>query len=67
MRQRRWLELIKDYDCTINYHSEKANVVANALNRNFVEGKERSQKMSPDLEKDMESNGIELLTVDEGK
>nr|XP_017224824.1 PREDICTED: uncharacterized protein LOC108201049 [Daucus carota subsp. sativus] len=31
MRQRRWLELIKDYDCTINYHPGKANVVADAL------------------------------------
>ncbi|KAL8119974.1 hypothetical protein AgCh_017197 [Apium graveolens] len=28
MRQRRWLELIKDYDCSINYHLGKANVVA---------------------------------------
>ena len=27
MRQRRWLELIKDYDCSINYHAGKANVV----------------------------------------
>jgi hypothetical protein len=33
MRQRRWLELIKDYDCEINYHSDKANVVADALSR----------------------------------
>ena len=33
MRQRRWLELVKDYDCSINYHPGKANVVANALNR----------------------------------
>ena len=31
MRQRRWLELIKDYDCTISYHPGKANVVADAL------------------------------------
>ncbi|WMV13811.1 hypothetical protein MTR67_007196, partial [Solanum verrucosum] len=28
LRQRRWLELIKDYDCTIDYHQGKANVVA---------------------------------------
>ena len=33
LRQRRWLELIKDYDCTIEYHPGKANVVANALSR----------------------------------
>ena len=32
-RQRRWLELIKDYDCTIEYHPGKANDVADALRR----------------------------------
>jgi hypothetical protein len=33
LRQRRWLELIKDYDLGINYHHGKANVVADALSR----------------------------------
>jgi hypothetical protein len=33
MRQRRWLELIKDYDLEVHYHPRKANVVADALNR----------------------------------
>jgi hypothetical protein len=33
MRQRRWVELIKDYDYIIDYHSGKANVVADALSR----------------------------------
>jgi hypothetical protein len=33
LRQRRWLELINDYDLGINYHPRKANVVANALSR----------------------------------
>ncbi|GJR85636.1 putative reverse transcriptase domain-containing protein [Tanacetum coccineum] len=33
MRQRRWLELLSDYDCEIRYHPGKANVVANALSR----------------------------------
>nr|GEW30205.1 putative reverse transcriptase domain-containing protein [Tanacetum cinerariifolium] len=31
MRQRRWLELLSDYDCEIRYHPGKANVVADAL------------------------------------
>jgi hypothetical protein len=33
LRQRRWLEFIKDYDLGINYHPRKANVVADALSR----------------------------------
>jgi hypothetical protein len=33
MRQRRWLELIKDYNLQVHYHPGKANVVADALSR----------------------------------
>jgi hypothetical protein len=33
MRQRGWLELIKDYDLELHYHPEKANMVADALSR----------------------------------
>ncbi|KAL2224635.1 UNVERIFIED_CONTAM: Transposon Ty3-G Gag-Pol polyprotein [Sesamum indicum] len=33
LRQRRWIELLKDYDCTIEFHLRKANVVADALRR----------------------------------
>jgi hypothetical protein len=33
LRQRKWLELIKNYDLGINYHPRKANVVANALSQ----------------------------------
>ncbi|GJY54866.1 hypothetical protein Tco_0446530 [Tanacetum coccineum] len=33
MRQRRWIDLLKDYDCEIRYHLGKANFVADVLNR----------------------------------
>nr|GEZ91182.1 putative reverse transcriptase domain-containing protein [Tanacetum cinerariifolium] len=33
MRQRRWIELLSDYDCVIRYHPGKANVVADVLSR----------------------------------
>ena len=33
MRQRRWIELLADYDCEIHYHPGKANVVPDALSR----------------------------------
>ena len=36
LRQRMWLELFKDYDCIIDYHLGKANVVADALSRKIV-------------------------------
>ncbi|GJT91497.1 putative reverse transcriptase domain-containing protein [Tanacetum coccineum] len=43
MRQRRWLELLGDYDCDIRYHLGKANIVADALRR-----KERSRPLRPE-------------------
>ncbi|GKF55076.1 hypothetical protein Tco_0165416 [Tanacetum coccineum] len=33
MRQRRWIELLSDYDCEIHYHPGKANIVVDALSR----------------------------------
>ncbi|GJU62957.1 putative nucleotidyltransferase, ribonuclease H [Tanacetum coccineum] len=33
MRQRRWIELLSDYDCKIRYHPGKANIVVDALSR----------------------------------
>ena len=33
MRQRRWLEFLKEYDFQFSYHPGKANVVADALSR----------------------------------
>jgi hypothetical protein len=58
MRQRRWLELIKDYELEVHYHTGKANVVADALSRkahcNYLPavcsmGEESSTQVLPDL------------------
>ena len=35
MRQRRWLEMIKDYNLEVHYHPRKANVVAYALSQKY--------------------------------
>ena len=36
LRQRRWLELLKDYYCIIDYHSGKANIVTDALSQKIM-------------------------------
>ncbi|KAL0539899.1 hypothetical protein IC582_024120 [Cucumis melo] len=47
MRQRRWLELLKDYDCEILYHPGKANVVADALSRKVAHSAALITKKAP--------------------
>ena len=37
LRQRKRMELIKDYDCVIDYHPRKSNVVADALSRKSIQ------------------------------
>ncbi|XP_073025219.1 uncharacterized protein [Primulina eburnea] len=44
MRQQRWLELVKDYDCDISYHPRKANVVVNALSMKNAQVKAGHQR-----------------------
>ena len=36
MRQRWWVELFKDYDCIVDYHLGKANVMVDALSRKMI-------------------------------
>ncbi|TYK09586.1 pol protein [Cucumis melo var. makuwa] len=47
MRQRRWLELVKDCDCEILYHPGKANVVADVLSRKVVHSAALITKQAP--------------------
>ncbi|KAL8120200.1 hypothetical protein AgCh_017373 [Apium graveolens] len=63
MRHRRWLELIKGYDCEILYHLGKANVVADALNR-----KERLKRITTleDLIREFEKLEIEVKVAEPG-
>jgi hypothetical protein len=50
LRQRRWLELIKDYDLGINYHPGKANVVADTLSRKKYCNATFARRMPPEFE-----------------
>ena len=64
MRQRRWLELIKDYDCEINYHPGKANVVADVLSMKSIVELAALGISQPQLIKEFIGMGLEV--VDEG-
>ncbi|KAL4022801.1 hypothetical protein IC575_016547 [Cucumis melo] len=63
MRQRRWLELVKDYDCEILYHPGKANVVADALSRKVSHSAALITRQAP-LHRDLERAGIAVSVGD---
>ena len=62
MRQRRWIELIKDYDPEIHYHPSKANVVADALSRIPCQLNTMIKAEQPMLYKEFEEFGLELVS-----
>jgi hypothetical protein len=64
MRQRRWLELIKDYDVEINYHSGKANVVADVLSRKMYCTNLLVKEEQPDLHEELEKLRIKIMIMD---
>ncbi|GJU68907.1 putative reverse transcriptase domain-containing protein [Tanacetum coccineum] len=49
MRQRRWLELLSDYDCDIHYHPGKANVVDDALSQAKIKAYKPENLMNEDV------------------
>ena len=66
LRQRRWMELVKDYDCSILYHPGKANVAADALSRksagNLASLETKEQKLMW-LYPEFETLGVQLEVV----
>src|SRR5262249_38842620 len=63
LRQRRWVELLKDYDCQILYHLGKANVVADALSRKSMGSLNHNTEQKRELVKEMNelfNRGLQL-------
>jgi hypothetical protein len=61
MRQRRWLELIKDYDLKVHYHPVKENVVANALSRKAHCNRLELEPVSDPLCEEMRRLNLEVV------
>jgi hypothetical protein len=66
MRQRRWLELIKDYELEIHYHPGKANVVADALSRKSQVNMLVAHPMSFELAKEFDRLSFRFLNNTQG-
>jgi hypothetical protein len=61
MRQRRWLELIKDYDLEVHCHPGKANVVADALSRKVHYNQLEAESYNDTLCEDMRKLHLEVM------
>nr|CAH66143.1 OSIGBa0114M03.1 [Oryza sativa] len=64
MTQRRWLELIKDYDIGIHYHPGKANVVADALSRKGYCNTTEGRQLPLELCKEFERLNLGIVSID---
>ena len=66
MKQRRCIELIKDYECTIEYHPRKANVVADALSRRSMSSISHLRVVHLPRLIELRSLGVRLELIDSG-
>ena len=66
MRQRRWIELIKDYECTIEHHPGKVNVVADALSRRPMSSISHLRAVHLPRLIELRSLGVRLKLTDSG-
>lgn len=64
LRQRRWLELLKDYDMSLHYHPGKSNIVVDALSRLSIGSlshvKEDKKGLAKDIHR-LDNLGVRLL------
>ena len=61
LRQRRWLELIKDYDMKLHYHPGKATLVADALSRKGHVNTLLTRELTKELTKDLRELCLEIV------
>jgi hypothetical protein len=61
LRQRRWLDLIKDYDLGINYHPGKANVIADTLSRKEYCNATFARRMRPKLRREIKYLNLTMV------
>ncbi|KAH0757840.1 hypothetical protein KY290_021333 [Solanum tuberosum] len=69
LRQRRWLEFLKDYDMSVHYHPGKANVVADALSRLSMGSVAHVEEERKELAKDVHRLarlGVRLMSISDG-
>ncbi|WMV58674.1 hypothetical protein MTR67_052059 [Solanum verrucosum] len=69
LRQRRWLEFLKDYDMSVHYHPGKANVVPDALSRlsmgSVAHVEEEKRELAKDVHK-LARLGVRLMSISDG-
>ncbi|GKD01364.1 hypothetical protein Tco_1171638 [Tanacetum coccineum] len=64
MRQRRWIELLSDYECEIKYHPGKANIVADAFSRKERLKPRRVRAMSITIHSRLKTKILEAQSED---